>query len=257
MSIVCIDIGNTSTQFARHNTQEFVAHKCILTADVTPNNDEMMQYLQSGSVEAVAFCSVVPQAAERLIELIQRAKLPHYRLTWDDCPGLTIQYPEPSEIGEDRLADAIAAQTFYGAPSVVIDMGTAVTFDVVGHSGAYEGGIIAPGLGVMTRYLHEQTALLPSLDPQDMIFSGGIGKSTVEAMKLGCAVGFTGMIQALLKRVLSELAKHGETIPTVIGTGGNAGQLLKELDYSIVIDSDITLKGVYEAWKRKQYEDLS
>jgi type III pantothenate kinase len=156
---------------------------------------------------------------------------------------LGINYPRPEEIGQDRLANCIGAQVSYGAPAVIIDMGTAVTFDILTEKG-YEGGIIAPGLGIMTRYLHEQTALLPALDPADLMISSGIGKSTLDAMRLGCAVGFSGMIDALLKTVLAQLEKWDVRNPSIIATGGTAGVLPKAWEASIRWEPDITLRGL-------------
>lgn len=130
-----------------------------------------------------------------------------------------MNYPKPKEIGQDRLSNAIAAQAFYSLPVIVIDMGTTVTFDIVTEAG-YEGGIIAPGLDLITRYLHEQTALLPALDPTSFEISAGIGKSTVDAMRLGCVVGFDGMIHALLERVQNELKKRYNRPAVLLATGG-------------------------------------
>ena len=149
--------------------------------------------------------------------------------TCESCLGLTLSYPKPKEIGQDRIANAIAAQEYHGIPAIVIDMGTAVTFDIVTSQG-YEGGIIAPGLKVMTHYLHEQTALLPELASEDLIeVEGAIGKSTVHAMKLGVAVGFSGMIDALRTRVLDELKERGEAEPVVLSTGGGIANLNQRL----------------------------
>ena len=115
----------------------------------------------SKQANSVSFCSVVPSINESLEAYLATFKLPLFHLTYESCTGLTLAYPNPSEIGEDRIANAIAAQEYYGTPAVVIDMGTAVTFDIISSKG-YEGGVIAP-VNLMTRYLHEQTALLPEL----------------------------------------------------------------------------------------------
>ena len=157
---------------------------------------------------------------------------------------------KPYEIGEDRIANAIAAQEFYSIPAIVIDMGTAVTFDIISSKG-YEGGIIAPGLAVMTRYLHEQTALLPELKPEDLVcVKGAIGKSTVDAMKLGVAVGFSGMIQSILDKVIDGLAERGELNPVVLSTGGSVANLTKDWAQKSEFVKDLTLMGLGVAVKR-------
>ena len=181
--------------------------------------------------------------------LLEKLGVPVWHLRHDAAPGLGIAYPKPQEIGQDRLANCMGAQARFGAPAVVIDMGTAVTFDILTERG-YEGGVIAPGIGVMTRYLHEQTALLPALDPADLMISSGVGKSTIDAMKLGCAVGFAGMIDALLVRVLAELEGWGVKNPTLIATGGVAGILPKAWSDRIRWEPNITLHGLEEAFLR-------
>jgi type III pantothenate kinase len=130
----------------------------------------------------------------------------------------------------------------------VIDMGTAVTFDVITRDRGYEGGIIAPGVELMRRYLHEQTALLPQLD-DSIDITRSIGQSTTEAMRIGTVIGFGGMIQALLDAVLRELAARGEKIPHVLATGGSAALLQKSMSTPFRQVPDITLRGLAAAWE--------
>ena len=123
-------------------------------------------------------------------------------------------------------------------------MGTAVTFDIISRRG-YEGGVIAPGLQVMTNYLHEQTALLPKLLPEDLISSGGaIGKSTVHAMQLGVTVGFSGMIDALTVRVTEELKALESADPMILSTGGSIANLNKEWSNKSQFVETLTLQGL-------------
>jgi type III pantothenate kinase len=200
--------------------------------------------------EGVSYCSVVPAINENLCASLTEFAKPIFHLTCETCTGLDLAYPKPHEIGEDRIANAIAAQEFYRIPAIVIDMGTAVTFDIISSRG-YEGGIIAPGLAVMTRYLHEQTALLPELKPEDLVnIEGAIGKSTVDAMKLGVAVGFSGMIQSILDKVSDGLADRGELNPVVLSTGGSVANLTKEWAQKSEFVQDLTLMGLGVSAKR-------
>jgi type III pantothenate kinase len=200
--------------------------------------------------EGVSYCSVVPAINENLCASLTEFAKPIFHLTCETCTGLDLAYPKPHEIGEDRIANAIAAQEFYRIPAIVIDMGTAVTFDIISSQG-YEGGIIAPGLAVMTRYLHEQTALLPELKPEDLVnIEGAIGKSTVDAMKLGVAVGFSGMIQSILDKVSDGLADRGELNPVVLSTGGSVANLTKEWAQKSEFVQDLTLMGLGVSAKR-------
>jgi len=249
MRVLCIDIGNTSTHYGRVHTNDWRVDTAakINTGDISA---QLPNVLNAIECEGIAFCSVVPCATEQLKHILAQHKIHSVHLNHTHCPGLSLNYPKPDEIGQDRLANAIAAQTFYGVPAIVIDMGTAVTFDIVTAAG-YEGGIIAPGLELMTRYLHEQTALLPALDPHDWVFAGGIGKSTVEAMQVGCFVGFSGMIHALLQRVMQALCKEGAGVaPKVIGTGGAAERLLKDAVPDITLEPNLILLGLAETFRR-------
>lgn len=136
-------------------------------------------------------------------------------------------------------------------PAIILDLGTAVTFDIITSVG-YEGGIIAPGLAVMTHYLHEQTALLPELSEDDLLnVEGAIGKSTVHAMKLGVAIGFSGMVDALRARVLAELKARGEAEPIVLSTGGSIANLTQDWAQKSLFVEDLTLMGLAVAFKRQ------
>ena len=171
MSHLCIDVGNTSIHYGLISGQtvqcagQFPTHNF----DRTPS-PEFARLLAPliAQAEGVSYCSVVPAINDNLCTSLADFAKPIFHLTCETCTGLDLAYPKPHEIGEDRIANAIAAQEFYGIPAIVIDMGTAVTFDIISSKG-YEGGIIAPGLAVMTHYLHEQTALLPKLKPEDLV----------------------------------------------------------------------------------------
>src|SRR3989442_6205956 len=117
-------------------------------------------------------------------------KLDCLELTPKTVRGVGIDYPEPETIGRDRLANAVAVRHRFGAPAVVVDFGTAVTFDVVNAKGEYVGGIIAPGLSAMTEYLHEKTALLPNIKIREI--RTVIGKNTEQAMLIGAVHGYRG-----------------------------------------------------------------
>jgi type III pantothenate kinase len=250
---LCIDVGNTSIHYGLVSGQnvQSAGHFPTHNFDSTPSA-EFAQAVAPliAQAEGVSYCSVVPAINENLCASLTEFAKPIFHLTCETCTGLDLAYPKPHEIGEDRIANAIAAQEFYGIPAIVIDMGTAVTFDIISSQG-YEGGIIAPGLAVMTRYLHEQTALLPELKPEDLVnVEGAIGKSTVDAMKLGVAVGFSGMIQSILDKVSDGLADRGELNPVVLSTGGSVANLTKEWAQKSEFVQDLTLMGLGVSAKR-------
>ena len=253
MYTLCIDVGNSSTHYGLASGQSVICSGQIPTKYLTGNSlKDFSERLVPLSKQAncVSFCSVVPSINENLEACLATFKLPLFHLTYESCTGLTLAYPNPSEIGEDRIANAIAAQEYYGTPAVVIDMGTAVTFDIISSKG-YEGGVIAPGLNLMTRYLHEQTALLPELSADDLLtIEGHFGKSTIHAMKLGVAVGFSGMIQSILDKVTDGLLERGESSPAVLSTGGSIANLTKDWAQKSRFVDDLTLIGLAEAARR-------
>ena len=247
MKILCIDIGNSFTHYGLVEGQsvEYFGELStnLLSEQFTSSFQQHFSKLLPLAY-GVAFCSVVPSINTRILEQLKQSDQKLFHLTHQNCEGLALVYPNPAEIGEDRLANALAAQAFYGAPVIVIDMGTAVTFDIISERG-YEGGIIAPGLQVMTNYLHEQTALLPKLLPEDLISTdGAIGKSTVHAMQLGVTVGFSGMIDALTVRVTEELKAQESADPIILSTGGSIANLNKEWSNKSQFVETLTLQGL-------------
>jgi type III pantothenate kinase len=254
MRVFTVNINNTNTQFGTVQNNRLVERKSIPTNRLDNPERGIRQILHSvlksnPKPDGLCYSSVVPKSTGLFKEAMHNVKwnLPALQLTYKNCP-LQLNFPHPEEIGQDRLANAIAAEYLYQAPVVVIDMGTAVTFDIVSSRG-YEGGLIAPGIDLMTRYLNEQTALLPKLDPDDLMVSAGIGKSTLEAMELGCVIGMEGMIRALLLRVRKELNRLGERNPTVITTGGSAGILPKTWLPDITFNPGIALIGLARAYQ--------
>jgi type III pantothenate kinase len=155
-----------------------------------------------------------------------------------------VDFPKPETIGPDRLANAVAAHHHFGAPVVAIDFGTAVTFDVVDHEGNFVGGIIAPGLAAMTNYLHEKTALLPSIKLREI--REVIGKSTEQAMLIGAVHGYRGLIRELLIELKRTL--RSRKLP-VVATGGYARLLASKIPEITAVDPLLTLEGLRLVWE--------
>jgi len=244
MKILCIDIGNTSTQFGvledgvvlfseRVNTHENAFCHAIENALALP-------------FEAVAYASVVPLVNAQLELSLQKTGLLLFQLTHEQCVGLTINYPRPEEVGQDRLASCIGAQKYYVSPTLVIDLGTAITLDFVTDGNVYTPGAIAPGLSIMTDYFNEKTALLPRLFPQDLLYVPDSVTSTEDAMAIGCMIGFSGLIKALIEHAL----KSQPSGMKVVATGGSLKVIPKSWSIDIDYDPDLTLKGLEEAYLR-------
>lgn len=258
MRLFCIDIGNTHTHYAIVGPEGTTGQAVVPTRKIDdPQEGIASAYwrlvAQHGSVRGIAFSSVVPAATPLLKRAFERQNtaIPLFHLTHEVNLGIGIDYPNPSEIGQDRLANAAAAHALHGSPAIVIDLGTAVTFDLVMAKGGYVGGIIAPGVGLMRHYLHEKTAQLPLLEGP-LSYSSPIGRSTIEAMQIGAVLGFSGMIQSMLNAVVEEYARRGEHHPAIIATGGTAELIIDRLSPRPILAPDLTLQGLAVAFALNQ-----
>jgi type III pantothenate kinase len=181
--------------------------------------------------------SVVPARSALLRRLVPAHRL--HLLSHRSPLGIGIDYPRPSRIGADRLANAAAAARLFGGPVVVVDFGTAVTFDIVSARRSYLGGVIAPGLGAMLDYLHERTALLPHIQLAEP--RRAIGRSTLEAMRSGAVHGYRGLVRGILESIRREMGVR--RLP-VIATGGHATLIARHLPEIGLVDPLLTLKGL-------------
>lgn len=158
----------------------------------------------------------------------------------DVALGVGIDYPSPRKIGADRLANAAGCRAHYGVPAIVVDFGTAVTFDVLSPRGDYIGGVIAPGLNAMTEYLHDRTALLPLIRLREPI--AAVGRTTRDAMLSGAVHGYRGLVSEIIRQVKKE-AFPGKR-PKVIATGGDASLIASGLPLFDAVDPLLTLRGL-------------
>jgi type III pantothenate kinase len=240
--ILLFDIGNTNTHVGLANDRRVTRHADIPTAAWLSGQaqPQLARFVGGARVEAAALCSVVPRATLRVRDVVRAMwHLSSFELTPKNLCGVGIDYPKPDTIGPDRLANAVAARHRFGAPVVVVDFGTAVTFDVVNTHGDYVGGIIAPGLAAMTDYLHEKTALLPRIRIRE--FKRAIGKSTEEAMLVGAVHGYRGFVRGLIAELKREL--RARRLP-VIATGGYAKLIAAKLPEIFAVEPDLTLEGL-------------
>lgn len=230
-----IDVGNGRTKFG------FASRDAIIAQHVAPtpslNADVLRELLKDWNYSRVTCSSVVPKTTEVLLSFFGEKLLV---LRHDVNMGIGIKYPRPETIGPDRLANSVALAMLYGAPGIVIDFGTAVTFDIVDADACYFGGVIAPGLRLMTDYLHERTALLPRVELSEP--SSVIGKSTEQAILAGAAIGYRGMIRGLLDALKKELGNPAQL--RVIATGGDAAWIATGISEIESVDEDLTLHGL-------------
>jgi type III pantothenate kinase len=187
--------------------------------------------------DAVMVCSVVPAKAA-IIDAFFANRRPCHMLGHRSPLGMGIDYPNPAQIGADRLANAVGVLHRHGAPAIVIDFGTAVTFDVISAAPAYCGGVIAPGLGAMSAWLPGKTALLPVIELEEP--SAAIGKSTGQAMLAGAVFGYRGLVREIIARIRAELDGN----PKIVATGGDAALIARGLEEIDAVDPDLTLDGL-------------
>jgi type III pantothenate kinase len=204
----------------------------------------LKKFAAAARIEGAALCSVVPRATPAVRKTVRQIwKLKALELTPRTLCGVGLDYPKPETIGPDRLANAVAARHHFGAPVVVVDFGTAVTFDVVNRAGNYAGGIIAPGLAAMTDYLHEKTALLPRIKIREI--KSAVGKSTEQAMLVGAVHGYRGLVRELIVELKHEL--RTKRLP-VVATGGYAKLIAAKMPEISSVEPDITLEGLRLVW---------
>jgi type III pantothenate kinase len=245
--LLVIDAGNTNVVFAIHDGTHWSGIWRIAT-EPQRTSDEYAVWLlallaHSGlrreHVSRAVIGTVVPAALYHLRRLVRdwfdvEPLVARARLDW----GFEIRVDQPDEVGADRLLNALAAHRTYGGPLIVVDFGTATTFDVVGPDGAYVGGVIAPGINLSIEALHHAAARLPRIGigrPQAVI-----GRSTVPAMQSGIYWGYVGMIEGLVARIQAEMGGNLK----VIATGGLAPLLAEGTTVIERIDPDLTLEGL-------------
>ncbi len=241
MRCVVIDVGNTSTGIGLYAGGR-VTRVTHLKGGIAKRPEECAAAVRRaarGTVNGAVLGSVVPRvnAAWRAlvrrelgcVPLVVRAGLPM---------EVAVDYPEPETIGADRLADACGGVRRYGAPLIVADFGTALTFDVVTPDRRYVGGVITPGLPLMTEYLYERTALLPRVGLEGPC--PRLGRSTRQAMRIGAQVGYRGIVREIVT-YLCETSGHDYRL---VATGGYAGWALKDSGMPFTVDPELTLFGL-------------
>ncbi|WP_020398884.1 type III pantothenate kinase [Kordiimonas gwangyangensis] len=254
--LLTIDAGNTNTVFALIEDKAIVEQWRISTFDQR-TVDEYMVWISHlmalhgrdpKAVKGAIIASVVPQVVWPLTQLCKKyfgcepliVGTPGVEL------GVDVRVTNPAEVGADRLVNAVAGHALYGGPLVVVDFGTATTFDVVGRDGAYLGGIICPGINLSLHALHQAAAKLPRIAVSAPTSDRVTGKSTLEAMQSGIFWGYVSMIEGLVSRLKRE---HGEDIK-VLATGGLAPVFANHTDAIGDVVGDLTLQGLRLIFER-------
>jgi type III pantothenate kinase len=194
--------------------------------------------LKRRKIDIFVVCSVVP-AKNAAVRSVAKGT----RILWVTPKiklGVGVDYPNPKTIGADRLANAAAMASLYGCPGIVVDFGTAVTFDIISANRKYIGGVIAPGLEAMTNFLYQRTALLPKLSLKEP--RSAVGRSTMEAMRAGAVIGYRGLIREILSKIEAERFRRKKV--HVVATGGYATLIARRLAEIDSVHPNLTLEGL-------------
>lgn len=246
-SVLAIDVGNSSTALGIYRSGRLLRKTRTPTGDITVKSHSALleDFIASDEISGVALASVAPRVTPSISRAIRKV------LSLDvldiDCRmklGAPISYPDPESIGADRLANLAGCVARYEAPVIVVDIGTATTFDVIQPRRGYTGGIIAPGPDLMLEYLAEKTALLPRLDLTPV--RTRIGKTTGQAMRLGALHGYRGMVKEITHYLMRSMKARKVTL---CATGGYARWVLKGMDLPFIYDSDLTLFGIFKIYE--------
>ena len=225
-----ININNTNTSFALANAKRILRIVKVPTLSVGK-----IPFAET-RISGVVLGSVVPSVTRRVRRALAMRPL---IVNADTDLGVGIHYPNKKQIGADRLANAVGVAKLYGAPAIVVDFGTAVTFDIVNARSEYVGGVIAPGLASVTDYLYQRTALLPRItlaEPRSVI-----GKSTIDAMRVGAVVGYRGLVKEILRALKRE---RGMKKAVVVGTGGYGKLIAEKIPEIDHVNPLLTLEGL-------------
>jgi type III pantothenate kinase len=253
--LLTIDVGNTNTVLGVHDGERLLAHWRLTTrreqtADeygVLVRNLFSTSGLEPSRVDAVALASVVPPLTPVLVALARQYLGQDPLVVGPGVEtGMPILYEPPGDVGADRIVNGVAAFAAYGGPVVVVDFGTATTFDVITRRGEYAGGVICPGIGISADALFQRAARLPRVDVRHP--GPVVGRSTVGSMQSGLYFGYAAMCEGLIARIRGELGEPAR----VVATGGLAQTLSAEIPSIEAVDPVLTLTGLRLIWERNR-----
>lgn len=253
--LLAIDVGNTNTVLGVYDQERLVAHWRLTTERSRTVDEYGMQFrnlftlagLDFAEIHAVAISSVVPPLNYTL-EKVAQVYLKHTPMFVDHTSdtGMTIRYVPASDVGADRIVNSVAAIARYGTPCIVVDFGTATTFDAVSAESEYIGGVITPGIQISAEALFQRASRLYRVEIRrpDQI----IGQTTSSSMQAGLYYGYIGLVDGILKRIIIELGGQ----PRVIATGGMAKLIGRGSEYIEAIDDHLTLEGLRLIYERNR-----
>ncbi len=258
--LLAIDVGNTNTVFALFDkkNEEKLIYSWRCKTESARSGDEYAVFLNQlfileeiswKNICDVVISSVVPDANFHLIRFCEKYLSKRPLCVDARRAGIEISLDQPNEVGADRLVNASAVIAHYPLPAIVVDFGTATTFDVIDSNRVYQGGAIAPGIQLSIDALAKRAAKLPQIVIKKP--KSSIGKNTAEAMQSGMYWGYIGLIEKIIDNIANDLLDSGETKkPYVVATGGLASLYAKDTHVIDVVDDDLIFKGLLEINRR-------
>jgi type III pantothenate kinase len=259
--LLTLDVGNTNTVLGlyRQGSEELVTHWRISTLR-TQTADEYgvlflnlfaMRKVEPTEVSSVIIASVVPPLETTLRQVCERYfNLKPMLVEPGIKTGMPILVDNPAELGADRLANGVGAFARYGGPCIVVDFGTATTFDVISAKGEYIGGVIAPGLAISAEALFSRAAKLSRVDVKKP--AKVVGTNTIAHMQSGLYYGYIGLVDGILERILNETKSPDSSAPKIIATGGLARLIVDDSRFIDTIDEMLTLEGLRLIYERNR-----
>jgi type III pantothenate kinase len=244
--LLAIDLGNTNTVFGVYDGEHLVMHWRLSTQKdrtvdeygILLRNLFSLEKLDAKKIRKVIIASVVPPLDPILNEMVESYfSVKPIFVTYENA-GIPVLYEDPREVGADRIVNAVAAIRKYGKPAIVVDFGTATTFDAITPAGEYRGGLIAPGIVISAEALYEHAAKLPRIDIQKPVKL--IGTSAITSMQSGLFYGYVALVDGIITRMKQELGASSR----VIGTGGQAPMISRETTFIETVDPNLTLDGL-------------